>query len=38
MSGLLSANTYQRCVIVTGGNYWMTFDCNMPQKFVCQSW
>jgi len=26
-----------RCVAVTQYNEWFTFDCNTPQRYVCQS-
>ena len=26
-----------RCVIVTQTNYWDTWNCNDPQRYVCQS-
>jgi len=32
------ASTPHRCVVVTGRNYWNTFDCKVRQSFVCQSW
>ena len=26
-----------RCVVVTQPNEWLTYDCNTPQRYVCQS-
>jgi len=27
----------QSCVVVTGPNKWLQFDCYQQQKYVCQS-
>jgi len=30
-------NTAHDCVVVSQHNYWNSWSCNKPQKYVCQS-